>query len=153
MPRKSLRIVLHKNLNKLGKAGELTSVAPGYFRNYLAPNHLASRATKQKLKQIEQLKIAREQQLNEEINLAQKTKQTLESFGKLSIKKKTGEKRYMFGQVTEKEVSELIKQNIGLDIDRKQIFLPEIRSIGTYQLRIRLYSDTYGNLKINVLPL
>jgi large subunit ribosomal protein L9 len=150
---KRLSVVLNAPVNKLGKRGDLVEVAPGYARNYLIPQGLAAIATPGSIRQVEQRKEKERQRLIAIKQEAESRKKALQTIGRLVIRKQAGEGEAIFGTVTTQDVADAIKQNAGLDIDRKVITLPEISSLGFYQAEIKLHPEVTGSIEIQVAPL
>jgi large subunit ribosomal protein L9 len=150
---KRLPVVLNSTVNKLGKRGELVEVAPGYARNYLIPQGLAAIATPGAIRQVEQRKEKERQRLLAIKQEAQSRKTALQTIGRLTIRKQVGEAEAIFGTVTTQEVADVIKQNAGLDIDRKVITIPEISKLGVYQAEIKLHPEVTGTIEIQVAAL
>lgn len=150
---KRVQLVLRKDINKLGRTGDLVEVAPGYARNYLLPQGLAVHTTPGILKQVERRREAERQRLLELKQEAEAQKAALEKAGKLSISKQTGEKESIFGTVTNQDVTDVIQSATGLEIDRRGITVPEIHKLGTYKVEIKLHPDVTAAVEIQVVPL
>lgn len=148
---KRVQLVLNKDVSKLGKAGDLVEVAPGYARNYLVPQKMAVRATPGILKQVER---RREQERQRQLELkqqAQERKTALEAAGSFTISKQVGEGEAIFGTVTDRELAELIQAKTGQEIDRRGITLPDIRKTGTYKAEIKLHHEVSAVVEVNVV--
>jgi large subunit ribosomal protein L9 len=145
-----MQIILTKDVDNLGRAGELVRVKPGYGRNYLLPRGLALLATKANLKQLEHHRreiAARQAQIRAEYEA--KAAQVKEAV--VSIPRKVGEGDKMFGSVSSKDIAEaLLAQNVNLD--RKLIKLPEpIKTVGEHEIEVRFSADVSVNLKVEVV--
>nr|BCB14997.2 50S ribosomal protein L9 [Grateloupia asiatica] len=139
---------------KLGQEGKAINVAPGYAFNYLIPNKIASLATKGILKHANMLAEIQNQK-KEIIKIkATELQKQLREITKISIKKKTGDKQYIFGNISSKEITEKIFNYIGIKLDKKkkQIEAPEIKKIGIYIIKIHILDDIIANIKLQVLP-
>ena len=123
---KRVQLVLNKDVNKLGKLGDLVEVAPGYARNYLLPQKLAVQATPGLLKQAERRKEKERLRQEELKQVAQGLKATLEKVGGFTITKQVGEGDSIFGTVTDREVAALIQAAINQEVDRRGITLPDM---------------------------
>lgn len=150
---KRVQIVLNKDVTKLGKAGDLVEVAPGYARNYLIPQQLAVRTTPGILKQVERRREVERQRQLELKQQAETRKTALEASGSFNIAKQLGENNAIFGTVTTQEVAELIFNTTGQEVDRRGITLPDIRKLGTYKAEIKLHSDVTAEVEIQVIAL
>ncbi|MBR8834098.1 MAG: 50S ribosomal protein L9 [Stigonema ocellatum SAG 48.90 = DSM 106950] len=148
---KRVQLVLNKDVIKLGKSGDLVEVAPGYARNYLIPQKLATHATAGILKQVERRRELERQRQLELKQQAIEQKAALENAGSFTIAKQVGEADAIFGTVTTQEVVDVIKQITGLEVDRRGITIPDIGMIGTYEAEIKLYSDVTAKVTIQVV--
>jgi large subunit ribosomal protein L9 len=150
---KRLQVVLNKTVTKLGQLGDLVEVAPGYARNYLLPQGLATLATPGILKQVEFRKAkeaARLQALKEE---ALTLKAALEKVGRFVVRKQVGEAEAIFGTVTTQDVADSIKENARQEIDRRSVTIPDIGKIGEYAAQIKLHPEVMAEVVIEVASL
>ena len=152
MSKKNIQVVLRKNIQKLGKTNDIVKVATGYARNFLIPNKLATVATNGILNQHRLYAAVKEEKIKAARENAIKVQQLLEEIQKFSISKKTGDGKTIFGSVTEKEVAQIIKNTTSIEIDRQNILLPEIKTIGIYNIDIKLFTQVTANIQIQVLP-
>jgi large subunit ribosomal protein L9 len=151
---KRVQVVLHKDVKKLGQADDLVEVAPGYARNYLVPQKLASVATRGVMKQVEQRKEKERQRQLAILKEAQDRKTALETIGRFTIRKQVGEGDAIFGTVTTQDVADVIKEMTGQDIDRRGIALPdEISHLGFYPAEVKLHPEVTANIEIQVASL
>jgi len=150
---KRIQLVLNQDVSKLGRAGDVVEVAPGYARNYLLPQGFAVRTTPGILKQVERRREAERQRLLELRQEAETQKATLEKSSRLSISKQVGEGDAIFGTVTAQEVVDLLQSNLGLEIDRRSISVPDISTLGSYKIDIKLHPEVTAAIDIQVVPL
>jgi large subunit ribosomal protein L9 len=150
---KRVQVLLNKDVTKLGKRGELVDVAPGYARNYLIPQGFAMVATAGVLRQVEQRREKERQRLLAQLEEAKSRKTALQTINNFIVRKQVGENEAIFGTVTTQEVADVIKENSGLDIDRKVINLPEIKTTGNFQAQIKLHPEVTAEVNIQVMPL
>jgi large subunit ribosomal protein L9 len=145
-----LEIILTKDVDNLGRAGEVVRVRPGYGRNYLLPRGLAVVATRGNVAQLEHQRraIAREQARIRAEHEGQARRLEKAS---VSIPRQVGQDEKLFGAVTAKDIVEaLAAQNI--EIDRKLIRLAEpIKQVGTHEVAVRFSADLVVSLKVNVV--
>jgi large subunit ribosomal protein L9 len=147
---KRVQLVLTKDVSKLGRSGDLVEVAPGYARNYLIPQSLATRATPGILRQVER---RREQERLRQLELKQQAeaqKTSLEQVGSLKIAKQVGENEAIFGTVTSQDVADAIQAATNQEVDRRGITIPDIGKLGTYKAEIKLFSDVTAQIDIEV---
>lgn len=149
---KRIQLVLNQDISKLGKAGDLVDVAPGYARNYLLPKGLAVHTTPGILKQVERRRELERQRLLELKKEADVIKAKLEKLSGLTIAKQVGEKDAIFGSVTDREVAEVLQAAIGQDVDRRGITVPEVRKLGTYKVEIKLHPEVTATVDVEVVP-
>ncbi|MDX2230139.1 MAG: 50S ribosomal protein L9 [Leptolyngbyaceae cyanobacterium bins.349] len=148
---KRVQLVLNKDVNKLGRAGDLVDVAPGYARNYLLPQGLAVRTSPGVLKQVERRRELERQRLAELKAVAEVAKKAIE--GKtISIAKQVGNENAIFGTVTTQEVAEAILAATKQEVDRRNITLPEVHQLGAYKAEIKLHPEVSATLEIQVVP-
>lgn len=145
------QVVLLKDVDKVGKQGELKSVKPGFMRNYLFPRGLAGPVTESVLNQIAKEKAKEEDRKAKIKEDAQKIKTALATIGKFTVKKKVGEESKIFGSVTPADVVEAIKAQTELDLPKADVTLPDdISTLGTYECTIKLHPQVVGEFKVVV---
>lgn len=150
---KRLQVVLNQDVRKLGNNGDLVEVAPGYARNYLLPQGIASLATPGILRQVEQRREKERQRLLAELQDAEARKVALKTVGKLIIRKQVGEENQIFGTVTTQDIADAIKERAGQDVDRRGITLPEIGKTGTYEAQVKLHPEVTATVQFDVIAL
>lgn len=150
---KRLQVVLSQDVRKLGSNGDLVEVAPGYARNYLLPQGIASLATPGILRQVEQRREKERQRLLAELKEANDRKIALKTVGKLTIRKQVGEDNQIFGTVTTQDMADTIKERAGQDIDRRGITIPEISKLGNYQAQVKLHPEVTAIVDFEVIAL
>lgn len=150
---KRISVVLSQNVSKLGNNGDLVDVAPGYARNYLIPQGLAALATPGIIRQVEQRREKERQEKLAELQAAENKKTALKTIGRLTIRKQVGEGNAIFGTVTPQEVAEIIKEQAGLEVDRRGIEVPDIGKTGEYQAEVKLHPEVTATVDFQVIPL
>ena len=147
---KRVQVVLTESISSLGKDGDVVEVAPGYARNFLFPTGKAVNVTPSVLKQIERKrekeKLAAEKIKNEALDF----KTALKTIGRFIIKKQVGEDGVLFGTVTNGDVAEAIKASTKKDIDRRNIQVPDIHTLGSYEVQIKLHQEVSAEVNIEV---
>lgn len=154
MRKKTIQVILTKDVQKLGKQGTLIKVKPGYIRNYLIPLKLGKIATpslisqfelQQKDSEVKQLQFSKKCIINKEL---------LENSGKFTIKKKISETGIFYGKITKKHILDLIIENVDLTIDlnKNQLELPDMKELGEYIIEIILTTDVIAKINIEILP-
>jgi large subunit ribosomal protein L9 len=145
--------ILLQDVNGLGDAGTVVSVARGYMRNYLQPRGLAEVATPARIADVQRTEAKR--RVAEERALAQAAEQA-DLLGRtiLTLKAKAGDDGRLFGSITSGDVADAIQEARGIVIDRRRITVdPPIRAVGTYNVPIELGPDLVAEVKTIVSPL
>lgn len=145
-----MKIVLLENVKKLGKKDEIIEVSDGYARNVLIPKKLGLPATAENLNNV-RLKNKNEEKKEENLrNIAEKDKATIEKT-KFVVFIKAGANGKTFGSITSKEISEAIKNESNIEVDKKDILLDEsIKNVGTYDVKVKLHKDIQATIKVEV---
>ena len=146
-----MQVILKKDVQNLGEAGDVINVKDGYARNFLLPQNVAEVATKGALenreKNIARIK-AKQEKLHQE---ALEKAAAIEKFGKLELSAKAGESGKLFGTITTKKLAEELKAQAGIEVDRKTISLnAPVNRIGNYTMLIKLTSTVKCELNVSV---
>lgn len=145
-----MKVLLLKDVYKLGRAGEVKKVADGYGRNYLIPQGLAVLATPGALKQAERIRAQaeiRRARLNEEL------KELAQAISGLTLffQARAGETGKLYGSITPQDIATAIQEKTRYEIRRQQIEMQPIRKLGEYTVRVRLTMDLIPEVKVIVL--
>lgn len=144
-----MKVLLLKDVYKLGRAGDLKKIADGYGRNFLIPQGLATLATPGAMKQIERIKSQaeiRRAALNEELKgLAEQIAGVTLTFGV-----KAGETGKLYGSITTQDVAAALQEQTRYEVKRQQIDMQPIREIGEFTAHVRLTMDLMPEIKIIV---
>jgi large subunit ribosomal protein L9 len=148
-----MKVILTQSVNKLGKPGDVVTVADGYGRNYLLPRKFAMLADKGSLKIAERLAAEHERQEARLRTDAQSLAARLAE-ASVSISARAGQDTTkLYGSVTAANIADAIQQQLGIEVDRRRIDLPEsIHDLGEYAVPIRLHTDVTAEIKVNVVP-
>lgn len=134
-----MKVVLKADVKGLGKKGELVNVSDGYARNFLFPRKLAAEANAQAMSELKNKEDAERYRIATETAAAKKNAAEIE--GKtIKIPAKAGQGGKLFGSVTSKEVSEKLKNDYGITVDKRKIAMDDIKTFGTFQAEIKLYT-------------
>ena len=145
-----MKVILRDDVEKLGTAGNVVSVADGYARNFLFPRNLAVPATKGNVRSIDEIKKQKQFRENKKKKEAQRQKDRLEKVS-LTAEVQTGEEDKVFGSVTAANIATLLEKQ-GFDIDRRKIMLEEpLKALGVYTIEIKLATDVTANVKLWVV--
>ena len=142
-----MQLILLEDVSSLGKAGDVVQVATGYGRNFLIPKKLALEASSAN---VNVLKRQQESFLKTAAGEKEKAAELAAKIETLScsVTRQAGENEKLFGSVTSKDLSEALAAE-GLEVERKKILLDEpIKSVGSYEVPVRLHPEV--STKINV---
>ena len=144
-----MKVMLLKDVYKLGRAGDVKKVADGYGRNFLIPQGLAVLATAGALKQVEKIKgqaeIRRSSQNEELKGLSEQINGVA-----LDFIVKAGETGKLYGSITTQDVAAALTEKVRFEVKRQQVDMQPIREIGEYSAHIRLTMDLVPAIKITV---
>ena len=146
-----MQVILKKDVQNLGEAGELVTVKDGYARNFLIPKNFAEIATEGALKNREQ-NLARIQAKQEKLHQEALAKAAeIEKLGQIELSAKAGESGKLFGTITTKKLCEELKEKANIEVDRKTVSLnAPINKIGEFTMLIKLTSKVKTELKVIV---
>ena len=145
-----MKVILLENLKKIGSIGEVIDVKRGFARNYLIANQKALYASKENIKQVEKIKS---ELGKKDLEKKKTAKQLMEKINNklYSVKKLVTENKDLYGSIKPTEISKLIFENDKIEIKPSLIQpLKEIKSIGTFKVRIDLHSEVQAEIKIKV---
>jgi large subunit ribosomal protein L9 len=147
-----MKIILQKEVDKLGGPGDLVSVADGYARNFLIPRGLAAPASQGGVRHAERLRKTHQERVQKAVGEAQAMADRL-SASPIRIPARAGEEGRLFGSITVIDVAEELTKVAGEPIDRKRIHLPEpIRSVGTHEVTVHLHPEVNATVTVEVVP-
>lgn len=146
-----MKVILKQDVEKLGKAGDVVKVAPGYGRNYLIPRAIAVEATPGNLKIVEverQAAARRDQRDMESASVLAKELAKLV----VTLRRKAGEGGTLYGSVTAIDIADFLITH-KIDIDKRKIQVDEpIKSLGEYSVPVRLHREVIVPIKVVVQP-
>ncbi len=144
-----MKVLLVKDVYKLGRAGDIKRVADGYGRNYLIPQGLAVLATPGAVKQADKIRekaAAERALLNKEMSaVAERINGAI-----LAFPMRAGDTGKLYGSVTPQMIADELKRTTGVDVDRRQIETQPIRNLGEYTAHIRLTMDLVPEITVIV---
>jgi large subunit ribosomal protein L9 len=147
-----MKVILTRDVPKVGKDGEIVAVADGYARNYLFPRQLAVVANRNAMKQHE-ARIARE--IAQTANLLATAQQNAEKLRDKQFQitaKASARSTRLFGSVTEADVAEVIQRETGVDVDKRKISrIDPIKLAGLYELTVKLHPEVVVPFAVEVV--
>jgi len=142
-----MKVILTHEVSKLGTAGD---VKPGFARNYLLRNNLATEWTKGGQKQVDSITKARETRSIKTLEEAKSVKGNLEN-AKVTLKARAGENGRLFGAVTTGEIADAIKEAGAGSVDKRKIEITTpMRSLGEYSVLVRLHPEVQATVDVKV---
>ena len=145
----NIKVLLNEKVEKLGEVGEIVSVKPGYARNYLLPEGLATLPTPGEVKRMQKKKELLEKQYQAEKLEAEEIANKVNKKTQFTITAKAGEAGKLFGRVTAKEIAEKISEETGVEIDRKKVILKRALSdLGEYEIKLKLHNEVTCDVKV-----
>ena len=145
-----MKVILLQELKGKGGEGDVVDVAPGFANNYLMPQGIAILATKGNLKQLEMRKNNIAKREATRLEDANKTQAALEG-ASVKVDAKVGEEGQLFGSVTSTQIAEAIKENLGVEIDRRRVELSHpIKMAGEHEGTISIYREIKATVKLLV---
>ena len=145
-----MKVILLDNIDRLGKTGDVVSVAEGYARNYLIPKNKAKPATPGNMKSLDALKKKEALKESKNIEAARALANRISGLS-LTISAQVGEEEKLFGSVTSDMISDALKDE-GIVIDKKDIVLEEpIKKLGVYQMAVKIHPEVKADLRVWVV--
>ncbi len=147
-----MKVILLQDIKNVGRKDEIIKANDGYARNYLFPKKLAIEATNDNLSKLQAKKTSEENKKKAEIEANKKIAMQIEKL-RLQILAKAGENGKIFGGITSKEISEELKKQNNIDIDKKKIILKEtIKNLGTFTAEIKFGDGVNAKLTLEIKP-
>ncbi|MDO5301779.1 MAG: 50S ribosomal protein L9 [Tissierellia bacterium] len=145
-----MKIILLKDVEKMGKAGDLVDAKAGYARNYLFPRKMAVEANEENMKSWKEQKAQEEANEAARLEEAQELQTLLES-KEVTLKAKGGEGGRLFGAITNQDIAKAIEAQMGKKLDKKKIDLSEnIKTTGSRTVVVKLHPEVVAQLKVSV---
>lgn len=146
-----MQVILLQDIKGVGKKDEIINANDGYARNYLLPKKLGVEANKENLSKLKAKNESKAYKKSVEKEEAQKIAEKLKGI-LLKISVKSGENGKIFGSITSKEIADNLKEQYGIDVDKKKIDLKEpIKTIESASINIKLFEGVVGTLKVQII--
>ena len=146
-----MKVILAKDYEKLGSAGDIINVKDGFAKNYLIPNNIVLLLTKGNLNQME---IVKKSLIKKDAGNVAEAKKLLLLIDNavITIKANSSPEGRLFGSITNKDIAEKILEVKKIELDRKKIELEEhIKEVGTYKVTIKLYKDVKASIQLEIV--
>ena len=145
-----MKVILLQDVKGKGKKGQMIEVSDGYARNYMLPRKIAVEATTDNVNTMRMTDKAnaekRQKEREEAFAISQKLKEVT-----VIVKAKGGGAGRLFGSVTTQEISDALKKQEGITVDKRKIVLDEqIKTVGTYSVKCKLGYEITAELKIKI---
>ena len=145
-----MKVILRKDIETLGNIGDIVEVKEGYARNFLIPRKIAYNALNGNLKALEDEKKSIARKSEKELHTAEKVSTELEKVS-VTIPVQVGEEDKIFGSVTTQMIADALKEK-DFDIDKRKIEIEEsIKTLGIYNVNIKLHSNINASIKVWVV--
>ena len=146
-----MKVILLDNIKGVGKKDDVINASDGYARNFLFPKKLAVEANAENMSKLNNKKEAANYKKDVEKQNAEELAKKIKGI-MLKIRVKAGENGKIFGGVTAKEISENLKEQYNILIDKKKIELKDtIKTLGEFNITIKLFEGVIANLKVEVI--
>lgn len=146
-----MKVILQQDVKGQGKKGQLVEVSDGYGRNFLLPRKLAVEATAENVNTMKMQDKAKQARLAEEKAAAQALAEQLKGV-QVKIKARAGQGGKLFGSITSKEISEELKKQFGMEVNKSKIVLADpIKSFGAFEIKCKLGSEVSGAINVLVI--
>ncbi len=146
-----MKVILLQDVKSLGKKGEIVDVSDGYARNFVLPKKLGTLANSASMNDLKLQKANDEKVAQQILDAAKELAAELET-KEVVVKMKSGEGGKTFGSISSKEIAQACKEQCKLEIDKKKIQLPEaIKSLGAYEVGVKLHPQVVGKLRVKVV--
>jgi large subunit ribosomal protein L9 len=145
-----MKVILKEDVKGLGKKDSMVQVSDVYARNYLIPKGIAVEANAVNISIMKSRKNAEKARKDREFAQAKDLAKKLENIT-LILKAKSGESGKLFGSITSKDISDKLKSDFNLDIDKKKINLPDaLKSLGSTEVEVKLYPQVSAKLTVRI---
>lgn len=145
-----MQVILTQDVKGQGKKGDVVKVSDGYARNFLIAKGLGIEATKSNMNDLKGKKESAEYKIKTDTEEAKKLAETLKTIT-VNLRAKAGDNGKLFGSITSKDVADALTAQHHIKLDKKKFHLPDgIKTLGTTEVTVKLYTGISGTLKVNV---
>ncbi|MCD8159339.1 MAG: 50S ribosomal protein L9 [Clostridiales bacterium] len=145
-----MKVILLEDVKNVGKRGQVINASDGYAKNHLFPRKLAVEANKANMTALDRKNKAAEAKLEAEYQEAREIGKKIES-STVNISVKSGVSGKIFGSVTGKEIAQALKEQTGIEVDKRKIVISEpIKNVGENSVTVKLHTKVSAKLKLNI---
>ena len=146
-----MKVVLLQDVKSIGKKGELVNVSDGYARNFLLPRKLAKEANAQAMNELKNAEAAKAYKVKNRDRSTPRRAPTPSPAKVVKIAARAGQGGKIFGSVTPKEIAEAIKEQFGVEVDKRKVVLDaDIKAFGTYPVELKFYGGITTTMSVVV---
>jgi large subunit ribosomal protein L9 len=147
-----MKVILQDSIKKLGKAGDVVEISPGYFRNFLEPRKLAVEATSGSLKKREEDLECMRRKAEEAHEAALAQAEEINALANIQIGAKAGDGGKLYGKVTSKDIAQALSAKLDKAVDKRDIKCAlDINTLGVYKVELRLTSEVHAEFNVEVI--
>lgn len=146
-----MKVILMQDIKSVGKKGQVINAADGYARNYLLPKKLAVIADATNMNELKTKQDANKYKKDMSLANAKELSEKMKDY-ELVFKIKAGENGKTFGSVTAKDIADELNKKYFVEVDKKKVCLNDaIKSLGVYNIEIKLFEGVSGTIKVNIV--
>ncbi|MBR4110974.1 MAG: 50S ribosomal protein L9 [Clostridia bacterium] len=146
-----MKVILLQDIKSVGKKGQVLDAADGYARNYLLPKKLAVIADATNMNELKTKQDANKYKKDMSLANAKELSEKMKNY-ELVFKIKAGENGKTFGSVTAKDIADELNKKYFVEVDKKKVCLNDaIKSLGIYNIEIKLFEGVSGTIKVNIV--
>lgn len=146
-----MKVILLQDIKSVGKKGQVLNAADGYARNYLLPKKLAVVADATNMNELKTKQDANKYKKDMSMANAKELSEKMKNF-EITFKIKAGENGKTFGSITAKDIADELNKKYFVEVDKKKVCLNDaIKSLGVYNVEIKLFEGISGTLKVNIV--
>lgn len=143
-----MKVILLEDVKTVGKKGEVVDVSAGYARNFIFPKKLGVEATSKNMNDLKLQKANEEKVAKEQYEEAKELAKKIEE-GSVKLYIKAGEGGKTFGSVSAKEIAKAVSEQMGIEIDKKKMQLPEaIKTLGVHEVPVKVHPKVIAKLRV-----
>lgn len=146
-----MKVILNSDIDKVGRKGDIVTVADGFARNYLLPKNLAIMASRGAVRQSESMQRARTERDKREKHIYDELAAKIAGVS-LKIMVRSGDEGQLFGSVTHADIADELSRALGQEFDKRKIVSSPIKSLGVHEYKVHLHPDVTAVATLEVVP-